>query len=245
MANKKKKKKNPPSQVNKAAAQAKAKAKADVQDAPAAEKIAAPAKKNVAARKSAPAPKKKGLGATAQWALIGLAGAAILFVFVLLPAITDAADDGGPGDVTAQGFDLPVLDDQDNLDNRVRISDFEGTPTVVNFFASWCTACEDELPAFRDTALALEGEVDFIFVNSNETGDWEPMAERTGIREGFTIAQDIQGLSRNGLYRSLGGTNAMPITAFYDASGNLIDTAFFPFNEAQLNAQLDSLGLTS
>ena len=157
---------------------------------------------------------------------------------------TDAADDGGPGNVTTAAFDLPVLDDQDNPDNRVRISDFDGTPTVVNFFASWCTACEDELPAFRDTALALEGEVDFIFVNSNETGDWEPMAERTGIRDGFVIAQDIQGLSGNGLYRSLGGTNAMPITAFYDGNGNLVDTAFFPFNESQLNQQLGALGFT-
>lgn len=243
MANKKKKKKNPPSQVNKAAAEAKAKAR--IQDAPVEGKVSAPPKKNVAARKAAPAPKKKGLSATAQWAIIGLAGAAILFVFVLLPPITDAADDGGPGDVTVQAFDLPVLDDQDNPDNRVRISDFDGTPTVVNFFASWCTACEDELPAFRDTALALEGEVDFIFVNSNESGNWEPMAERTGIREGFTIAQDIQGLSRNGLYRSLGGTNAMPITAFYDANGNLVDTVFAPFNESQLNAQIDALGFTS
>ena len=241
---KKKKKKNPPSQINNKAAAAKSKKPvAETQDAP--EQIDAPPKKTVAAKKKvAPAPKKKGLSATAQWALIGLVGAVILGVFVLLPAITDAADDGGPGNVTTAAFDLPVLDDQDNPDNRVRISDFDGTPTVVNFFASWCTACEDELPAFRDTALALEGEVDFIFVNSNETGDWEPMAERTGIRDGFVIAQDIQGLSGNGLYRSLGGTNAMPITAFYDGNGNLVDTAFFPFNESQLNQQLGALGFT-
>ena len=241
MAKKKKKKKNPPVQNQKAAA---AKKKAVVQDEVVAEKIDTPPKKNVAAKKkAAPAPKKKGLSATAQWALIGLAGAAILFVFVLLPAITDTADDGGAGNVTTAAFDLPVLDDQDNEDNRVRIEDFSGTPTVVNFFASWCDACEDELPAFRDTARDLEGEVDFIFVNSNETGNWEPMAERTGIRDGFVLAQDIQGLSRNGLYRSLGGTGGMPITAFYDGNGNLVDTVFAPFNESQLNAQLNGLGL--
>ena len=246
MANKKKKKKkNPPSQINNKAAAAKSK-KAAVQDEVVSDTVGAPAKKKVTAKKKAvtPAPKKKGISATAQWALIGLAGFAILFVFVLLPAITDAADDGGAGNVTTAAFDLPVLDDQDNEANRVRISDFDGTPTVVNFFASWCDACEEELPAFRNTALALEGEVDFIFVNSNETGNWEPMAERTGIRDGFVLAQDIQGLSRNGLYRSLGGTGGMPITAFYDASGNLVDTAFFPFNESQLNQQLNALGLS-
>jgi|GEM_PF-940556 len=251
MANKKKKKKqNPPSQINNKAAQAKK--KAVVADAPVSEaasvpkpeKAAAPKKKAVPAQRRSTA-KKKGLSAQAQWALIGLAGFAILGFFVLLPAITDAADDGGPGDVTVAAFDLPVLDDQDNPDNRVRIADFEGTPTVVNFFASWCTACDEELPAFREVANDLEGEVDFIFVNSNETGDWEPMAERNGIRDEFILAQDIQGLSRNGLYRSLGGTGGMPITAFYDANGNLVETAFLPFNQAQLENQLAAFGFTS
>ena len=56
--------------------------------------------------------KSKGLSANAQWALIGLVGAAILGV-----------------------FDLSVLND-DDLDNRVRLADYAGTPTVVNFFAS-------------------------------------------------------------------------------------------------------------
>lgn len=252
MAQKKKKKKNPPSQINKNAAAAKStKPVVDGVEASTNEQAAKPANKPVAAKKSIPASKpasasrKQGMSATAQWGLIGLVGVAILGFFVVWPAISDAADDGGPGNTTVAAFDLPVLDDQDNLDNRVQLTDFEGTPTVVNFFASWCTACEDELPAFRDTALGLEGEVDFIFVNSNETGDWEPMAERTGIRDGFTIAQDIQGLSQNGLYRSLGGTGGMPITAFYDANGQLIETAFTPFNEAGLNAQLARLGLTS
>ena len=78
--------------------------------------------------------KSKGLSANAQWALIGLVGAAILGVFVLLPALR-GPEPGPPSDVTAEAFDLPVLND-DDLDNRVRLADYAGTPTVVNFFAS-------------------------------------------------------------------------------------------------------------
>ena len=189
------------------------------------------------------APAKKGMSATAQWGIIAAIGVLIVGAIVFNGA-RDAADDGGPGVVAAEAFDLPNLEDQDNPDDRVRLADFEGTPTVVNFFASWCTACDEELPDFRETALALEGEVDFIFVNSNETGDWEPMASRNEIF-GFPLAQDIQGISRNGLYRDLGGTGGMPITAFYDASGNLVQTALTPFNSATLNAQLDALGFPS
>lgn len=212
-----------------------AKSKAKATPTPKAEK---PAK--AAARTAAPA-KKKGLGATAQWAII-LGIGAVIIGFIIFNGVRDATDTGGPGDVTTANFDLPNLEDPDNLDDRVRISDFEGTPTVVNFFASWCTACDEELPAFRDTALALEGEVDFIFVNSNETGDWQPMADRNNIGQ-FPLARDIQGTRRNGLYRSLGGTGGMPITAFYDANGDLITTAFTPFSEQTLDIQLRQLGL--
>ena len=158
--------------------------------------------------------------------------------------IRDAADDGGDGVVAAGSFDLPALDDDENQDNRIRLADFAGTPTVVNFFASWCTACDDELPAFRDAARSLEGEVDFIFVNSNETGNWRPMAENNDI-DGMTLAKDIQGIRRNGLYRNLGGTGGMPITAFYDANGRLVDTAFTAFSDSTLDRQLRGLGFVS
>lgn len=245
MANNKKKKKKKPPAVNKPANAAKSSKPTTNGAADKAPVQAAAKTKSSAPKKTASAPrKKKGLSASAQWALIGAAGLAIIGFFVVLPAISDAADDGGPGVVAAESFDLPVLDDQDNPDNRVRLADFDGRPTVVNFFASWCTACFDELPAFRDAAIELEGEVDFIFVNSNETGNWEPMANDTGIRD-LILAQDIQGARRNGLYQSLRGTGGMPITAFYDADGNLVDTAFAPFNEAQLDAALQGLGFIS
>ena len=187
--------------------------------------------------------KSKGMSANLQWAII--IGIGVLIVGgIALNGILDAADDGGEGVVLAESFDLPDLTDDENPDSRIRLADFEGTPTVVNFFASWCTACDEELPAFRDTALALEGDVDFIFVNSNETGGWESMAERNDIGQ-FPLAKDIQGISSNGLYRDLGGTGSMPITAFYDANGNLLQVAPTAFNEATLNTTLTQLGFTN
>ena len=187
--------------------------------------------------------KSKGLSATAQWGII--IGIGVLIVGAIVwNGVRDAVDDGGDGVVLAESFDLPDLTDDENPNSRVRLADFEGTPTVVNFFASWCDACDEELPAFRQVALQLEGEVDFIFVNSNENGNWEPMAERNEIFD-FPLAKDIQGISRNGLYRELGGTGSMPITAFYDADGNLIQVAPTPFDEAGLTNALASLGFTA
>jgi thiol-disulfide isomerase/thioredoxin len=137
------------------------------------------------------------------------------------------------GDVSATSFDLPRLDG----DGRVRLARFTGRPTVVNFFASWCTACDAELPDFRRAADAHEGRVNFVFVNSNESGDWHPMAERNGILR-FTLAKDIKGTAGNGLYRSVGGTGGMPITAFYDARGKLIDASYGALTGGLLDQKL-------
>src|SRR5713226_8406980 len=58
-----------------------------------------------------------------------------------------------------------------NGNGRVRLADYRGKPVVVNFFASWCAVCQAELPGFRNEAIALKGKVDFIGVDSLETGD--------------------------------------------------------------------------
>jgi thiol-disulfide isomerase/thioredoxin len=64
-------------------------------------------------------------------------------------------------------FSLPAL----NGNGWVRLAHYRGKPVVVNFFASWCTECQAELPGFRQEAIALRGKVIFIGVDSLETGD--------------------------------------------------------------------------
>lgn len=125
------------------------------------------------------------------------------------------------GATDPEAFDLPAL----GTEGRVRLADFKGTPVVVNFFASWCTACDAELRGFTAAADALRGEVAFIGVNAQETGNWRPMAERHQLEQhGFVLARDVGGRQGSGLHAALGG-RGMPITAFYDADGKLIDTA--------------------
>ncbi len=193
--------------------------------------------------KKSPAKKSGGISAQMQWAILIGIGALVMGVLIF-NGVRDATDTGGEGVVAAEAFDLPNLQNEDDPTDRIRLADFNGKPTVVNFFASWCDACDDELPAFRDTALELEGEVNFIFVNSNETGNWKPMAERNDILQ-FPIAKDIMGQRRNGLYRDLGAAQGMPITAFYSAEGDLIDMARVPFTKSQLEVTLRQLQFTN
>lgn len=190
---------------------------------------------NVAVHES---PRNSGLSANGQWALIaGVIG--VLVVGLVGFAVYSSARDAGTGVTDLAVWDLPVLDDDADEDQRIRLVDFtaNGTPVVVNFFASWCTACDAELPDFSQTATEFAGEVEFVFVNSNETGNWRPMATRGGILD-LTIAKDVGGTQRNGLYRSLGGTGGMPMTAFFDGEGNLLQVDRGALNLGTLRARI-------
>lgn len=164
------------------------------------------------------------MSATTSWLVLGAGIVVIVGVAVFLAVRSQA--DTGTGEVAADAsaWDLPALDSEGDTDGdgRITLAEFDGTPTVVNFFASWCTECNRELPAFRTLADTFRDEIDFVFVNSNETGNWRPMASEHEILE-FPLVRDI-GPSGNRLYRALDGTTGMPITAFYDADGNHVFT---------------------
>ena len=161
-------------------------------------------------------PAARRAGNRLTWWLVAAGIAVLVTVATLASGGSTAA-----GSVKPTEFDLPAL----GSDARVRLADFRGKPVVVNFFASWCDACEFELPGFAAAADALRGEVVFVGVNSLETGDGGDMAREFGLAEsGFVLAKDIKGQQRSGLHDALGG-RGMPITAFYDAEGRLLDVA--------------------
>ncbi len=192
--------------------------------------------------KAAPPPRSRaasGPRGTLSWWLLGGGVVAVVVVVVVLSAVL-GEDQTGITD--ADGWDLPVLDGENDPDGdgRITLAEFAGTPLVVNFFASWCVSCDRELPLFRQAIDDFAGEVQIVFVNSNETGNWRPMAERNGIDDQILI-DDIGGSRNNGLYRSLGGTGGMPITAFYDATGELVTVFPGELDGTRLYRSIESL----
>ena len=79
------------------------------------------------------------------------------------------------GDV-APDFELETLDG-----GTVRLSDFRGTPVVLNFWASWCTPCREEFPCLRDALADADGAFELIGV---DTGDIR--GDGRAVREGAT-----------------------------------------------------------
>ena len=72
------------------------------------------------------------------------------------------------------------------------LADYRGRPLVVNFFASWCVPCEEEMPAFEEVHRDLGDRVAFLGVNANEeVAAARDIVERTGVT--YDIGRDTDG----------------------------------------------------
>lgn len=148
----------------------------------------------------------------------------------------DGGRAGGADVADPAEFDLPALEGT----GRVRLADFDGTPVVVNFFASWCEPCKKELPEFTAAARQLAGKVAFVAVNSKEITfpAGIALARNMGLAEaGITLARDV-GPGNTALHDRYEVRNAMPITAFYDKEGNLKHVAPGQLTKEKLSALL-------
>jgi thiol-disulfide isomerase/thioredoxin len=134
-----------------------------------------------------------------------------LFIFSIWP-------EPAVGDTTQEAWDLPELDG----DGRVALADFEGKPTVVAFFASWCEVCEDEVPNLLALSEQIGDEVNFVGINSQDNGQGIGDASKWGIAGRWPLAKDIGNGNGSGLSSGTFSMRGMPLNLIYDGTGNLV-----------------------
>ena len=55
----------------------------------------------------------------------------------------------------------------DENGNQVSLSDYRGKPVVLNFWATWCYYCKEEMPDFNK-AYGVYPDVQFLMVNATD-----------------------------------------------------------------------------
>lgn len=119
----------------------------------------------------------------------------------------------------APDFTLPTLDGQ-----RVSLSDFRGQAVLVNFWATWCGPCRDEMPDF-ETVYETYRDEGFAVLAVNNAEPREkvaPFVADLGVT--FTIALDEAGEVNDRLYgRAIPG---YPTSFLVNGDGVIV--AYFP-----------------
>lgn len=100
-------------------------------------------------------------------------------------------------------FELPDLDG-----NAVSISDFEGKYVLINFWATWCTYCDQEMPDLQKLQDAYGDELVVLLVNVQEKED-DIRAYLEKRKLSMLTVQDIKG-EVSGMY----GVTGMPSSYF-------------------------------
>ncbi|HYO60411.1 MAG TPA: TlpA disulfide reductase family protein [Actinomycetota bacterium] len=99
--------------------------------------------------------------------------------------------------------------------------ELEGSPVVLNFWASWCGPCRDEAPAFQAAWERYEPQgVRFVGVN---VCDLEPEAKRF-VRE-FDVTYPVVRDPDQELAGALGIDCGLPQTFFVDPDGTFVAAA--------------------
>ena len=121
----------------------------------------------------------------------------------------------------------------------VQLSEFFGKPIVLNFWASWCGPCRSEMADFNEAAAELEGEVQFIMLNSTD-GQRETVETAAAFIEemGYTfpVYYDV-GQQAAMIY----GASALPTTFFIDKDGHAVAYASGAIDAEMLQTGLDMI----
>lgn len=121
--------------------------------------------------------------------------------------------------------------------DHVRLSDFAGTPVIVNFWATWCPPCLRELPAFDKVAAEYDGKIRFMMVDLTDG--------RSETVEGAKAFAAEHGYSFPLFFDTMGegaeayGVRAIPTTVVITADGEIEQTHVGSMDEQTLRGYVE------
>jgi thiol-disulfide isomerase/thioredoxin len=164
--------------------------------------------------------------------VVVIVGAVVAAVLLTSGGGQTAVNAGGAGVQAAPSFSLPNLEEGKGA---ISLQSSMGTPVLVNFWATWCTPCVQEMPMLEGAHRRFGSKVQFIGIDRQ---DYRPDAlafvQRTHVT--YPSAYDPDG-TLDGSYRLRG----MPTSVFIDAQGRVVQRVTGPLTSAQLDDGLKAL----
>ena len=113
---------------------------------------------------------------------------------------------------------LPELHLATLEEQPISLLSYQGRPTVVNLWATWCPPCRREMPVFEQAQAAFPG-VNIVMVNQGESAQ---QAQAFLESQGLTLSDVLLDPFSRTMHAV--GARALPTTLFFDAEGQLVDS---------------------
>ncbi|AEV28529.1 Redoxin [Sphaerochaeta pleomorpha str. Grapes] len=95
----------------------------------------------------------------------------------------------------------------------------QGKPVVINYFASWCPPCKQELPYFLKAYEKYKDQVAFIFIDSLD-GSRETEATIKAFVKDFPFTGPVY--FDDGIFAYMFQTTSLPTTVFFASDGTVV-----------------------
>lgn len=177
-----------------------------------------------------------------------LGAAAVLLMLALSGCTLGVSAVEGPGGEINRGRtplieaadreDAPPATGDDVDEQPLDLADLDGSPTVVNFWASWCGPCAREIPELVEIAAEYDGRVDVVGVNVKDSRTNARSFERD---QAVTYPSFFDPSAQ--LAARFGGIapNALPSTILLDGEHRVAVRLFGAVTAVQLRGYLDEL----
>jgi thiol-disulfide isomerase/thioredoxin len=119
------------------------------------------------------------------------------------------------------------------------LAQWRGKVMVVNFWATWCEPCREEMPEFVRAQREFGGRgLQFVGIAVDQRDKVVQFAKDLGLNYPALIG----GYDAVDLSKELGNQlSALPFTIVIDRKGNVVRTQLGPFKAGNLRATIDSL----
>ena len=162
-----------------------------------------------------------------------------IITFILIQLLTPATHSvtdplvGHP----APNFTLVLLHN-DSGKNTLSLSNLKGKPIVLNFWASWCQPCEEELPLLENAWKQMQAQnknIVFLGIDFQESNS---DASSFLLQHGVTY---LAGLDTDGSIANKYGVSSIPQTIFIDRNGTVTSREPQELTTQDLSRNLQSI----